>query len=308
MKVEDEFDVRRMGIPRKYIGCELYFHDSHVQIAQQDIIMKMEKAYKNELEKQREMNVPTPQGVKIIRTKENEEKMSETQQQKYRSGVGTLLYLVKHSRPDICNAVRELSMVMDAGTQEHYKRMIQVMHYVQKTKQKVLTFKPKKEDDDTWRVNGFSDSDWAGDTDNRKSVTGWCIFVGECLVGWGSRAQRSVTLSSTEAEYVAVSEVCTEILFIAQIMRFVGMTVKYPLIVNVDNIGAIFVTENSVGRRTRHIDTRYHFVQEYVEEGVVKIIFVRTENNRADTNTKNTDATTYQRHTDVYMSNISNID
>ena len=215
---------------------------------------------------------------------------------------------MKHSRPDICNAVRELSRVMDAGLKEHFKRLVQVIKYVEQTKERVLTFEPKLGENEMWHLDAYSDSDWAGDIDNRKSVTGWCIFVGGCLIGWGSRAQRSVTLSSTEAEYVAISEVCTEILFVAQLMKFVGMKLVYPLIVNVDNIGAIFITENSVGRRTRHIDARYHFVQEYVEDGTVKIVFVRTDKNRADTNTKNVDPATYKRHTDVYMNDLNNID
>ena len=266
-KVEVEFDVRRIGKPSKYIGCELYFSKKCVQIAQHDIITKMERAFEDELGKEKAFEVPIPQGVRIKMLQEEDEQMGERQQAKYRSGVGSLLYLTKHSRPDICNAVRELSKVMDKGTTQHYKRMVQVIRYIQETRNKVLTFEPQLNENDVWCLNAYSDSDWAGDVDDRRSITGWCIYVGGCLVGWGSRAQRSVTLSSTEAEYVAVSEVCTEILFVAQIMQFLGMEIIYPLIVNVDNIGAIFVTENSVGRRTRHIDARYHFVQEYIEAG-----------------------------------------
>ena len=75
----------------------------------------------------------------------------------------------------------------------------------------------------------MSDGDYAGDKDNRLGITGYCIYVNICLILWKSRAQRSHTLSSTEAEYVALSEICTEILFVQMIMEFLGQSVEYPI-------------------------------------------------------------------------------
>ena len=84
-----------------------------------------------------------------------------------------------------------------------------------------------------------------------------------------------MTLLSTKAEYVAVTEVATDILFIARMMEFLGNQIDYPIIVNVDNIGAIYLaTTAKTGNRTKHIDTRYHFVREYVEKGILKVVFV----------------------------------
>ena len=95
-------------------------------------------------------------------------------------------------------------------------------------------------------------------------------------------------LSSTEAKYVAVSEVCTEILFIKQVLEFLGVKIAYPIVVNVDNIGAIYLAKNeTMGQRTKHIDVRHHFVREYIEDGIVKIVFIRSEDNMADPFTKN---------------------
>ena len=95
-----------------------------------------------------------------------------------------------------------------------------------------------------------------------------------------------MTLSSTEAEYVGISEICKEILFIRETFEFLNITIQYPIIIQVDNVGAIYITKNNDGKRTKHIDIRYHFVREYVEDDIVKISFVKSADNIADVFTK----------------------
>ena len=113
----------------------------------------------------------------------------------------------------------------------------------------------------------------AGDKDNRLNVTGYCIYVNGCLVSWKSRAQRSQTLSSAEAEYVALSEICSEILFARMIMEFLGEKVKYPITVYCNNLGAMYLAYNKeISRRTKNVDTKAHFGQNYVENGTMKKI------------------------------------
>ena len=96
-----------------------------------------------------------------------------------------------------------------------------------------------------------------------------------CLIAWKSKGQKHVTLSSTEAEYVAVLDVCTEIMFVRMILDFLGVRVKLPITVHCDSIRAIFLSYNAkISQRTKHIDTKYRYVGEYVEQGTVKIVFV----------------------------------
>lgn len=91
-----------------------------------------------------------------------------------------------------------------------------------------------------------------------------------------------------------------EILYVAGILKFLGVPLEYPITVNVDNIGAVYLSKNATtGSRTKHIDTRYHFVREYIEDGVVKVQFVRSENNNADIFTKNLNTETFARHCDA---------
>jgi len=210
------------------------------------------------------------------------------------------LYLLKHSIPELSNSVRELSKVMDHANRAHQKALYRVLKYVKQTKERRLILEPKRQKDLRWDMKAFSDSDFAGDTETRKSVSGFVIYLCGAPIAWRSKGQKSVTLSSTEAEYVAISEVAAEILYVVGILKFLGAEIRYPIEVNVDNIGAIYLAKNATtGSRTKHVDIRYHFVREYVEDGIVKIVFVRSEDNDADIFTKNLNGESFKRHSDM---------
>ena len=166
-----------------------------------------------------------------------------------------LLYLLKHSRPDIGNAVRELTKVLDKPTPAAFKEMKRVIKFVLDTANYGLRIEPTSLDDDHWTMVGFSDSDWAGDKDTRLSISGFVIFILGVPISFRSKQQKSVALSSSEAEYVAMSEAAKEIKFVYQILISMGLKVKTPIIVRVDNVGAMFMSENtSTSQRTRHVD------------------------------------------------------
>ena len=202
-----------------------------------------------------------------------------------------LLYLVKHSRPDIANATRELSKCMDRATPAAFKEMLRVIKFVPDTKDYGLKIRPLQLDlsNPKWNLVVYSDSDWAGDKEKRTSVTGFIIFFMDVPIIWKSKAQASVALSSTKAEYYAISEAAKEAKFVYQLLKGLGIEIELPIIMRVDNVGAIFMSENPGGSsRTRHIDTRYHFVKEFIEDGFIKIIFVKSAENKSDGFTKNT--------------------
>ena len=101
---------------------------------------------------------------------------------------------------------------------------------------------------------------------------------------------------------MAVSEVCAEIMLMKQMMEFLQMKVNLPILVNMDNVGAIYLASNATsGQRTRHIDVRYHFVRNYVEEGIVKIVFVQSKENDADMFTKNVGEQDFIKHSEKFM-------
>ena len=239
----------------------------------------------------------------VVRPKDDSERISAEMQSEYMSGVGMLLYLVKYSRPDIANAVRELTKCMDGATPAAYKEMLRLIKFVLCTKTWGLKIMPKSPDGTMkWNLVSFSDSDWAGDKDNRRSINGFIIFLCGVPIVWRSKQQKTVALSSSEAEFVAISEAVKEILFVLQLLRTMNIPVEIPVKVRVDNMGAIFMSENaSSGIRTRHVDTRYHFVREQVADKIVEIIFVRTDDNKADGFTKNVKSEVFERHSKDFV-------
>jgi len=121
----------------------------------------------------------------------------------------------------------------------------------------------------------FLDSDYARDTETRINVTGFFVFLMVVPISWKSHVQKSVTLSSSKAEFVALLEAAKEIKFIVQVLRSIGIKVALPVIVCMDNVGAIFMVKNvSTSPRTKHINICYHFVREIIEDGFIQIVFV----------------------------------
>jgi hypothetical protein len=134
----------------------------------------------------------------------------------------------------------------------------------------------------------------------RISVTGFIVYLQNVPVCWRSKAQRGVALSSSKAEYVAMSEAVKEIRFIYFILKDIGIEVELPIVVKGDNVGALFMRQNSsTVVRSRHVDTRYHFIRENVEDGIVEV--VNSSENDLDLFTKNVSQDTYERHANKFL-------
>jgi hypothetical protein len=148
----------------------------------------------------------------------------------------------------------------------------------------------------------FCDSDRAGDSETRISVTGFILYLMNVPVCLWSKSQKGVTLSSTKAEYVAMSEAVKEVKFIYYLLFGIGIEVELPIIVKTDNVGAMFIAQNSSsGVRTRHVDTCYHFVRDYLDDGIIKIEFIKSVENQSDIFTKNVTQEIYERHVKKFL-------
>ena len=168
-----------------------------------------------------------------------------------------------------------------------------------------LKLKPKKQDELLY-LDGVSDSKYAGDKDNRISVYGYILYFCEAPIAWKSKAGKSVTLSSTEAEYFAASEVAKEVIYTKQLVESMGFKIKLPIVIRVDNVGAIYIANNhTMSQRTKHIDICAHFVQEFIADGILKIVFIRSEDNDADIFTKNTTEDLFIKHS---SKNVEGVD
>ena len=185
---------------------------------------------------------------------------------------------------------------MDAPAPVHLKEMYKVIGFVLSTKDYGLKFELRK-DMKKWALRGLSDSDFASDKETRISVFGYIIYFCGIPIAWRSKGMKSVVLSTTEAEYMALSKVVEQLKFIVQLLQTMNIKVELPITVHVDNVGAIWLSNiRTTSDRTKHIDIRTSFVKEYQEDGKIIIKFVKSEENEADTFTKNTTNTIFQNH------------
>ena len=231
------------------------------------------------------------------------DQMSAEKQKVYRSGVGKLLYLSKWSRPDIQNITRELSRYFMTATLAHDKAMRRVMTFCLNTKNRALLIKPKGEwngkldENYFFEISGVSDSDYAKDMQTRKSVSGYTTFLNGALVTAKSKMQECVTLLVSEAELVAVTNCIQDMLYIRNVLELMGLKVKVPMKVDLDNKGAKDIINNwSVGGRTRHVGVRFNFLRELKESGVIEIHWISTHDNCSDILTKNLPVNLYNKH------------
>ncbi|KAG7348142.1 hypothetical protein IV203_016847 [Nitzschia inconspicua] len=188
--IESAFETRRLGPLDDYIGCSVVDqHYGSKKLIQADIVKKIEKEFVDAVSYLKNVKVPMASGITVIRPTEDDPLLSPEDQKDYRSAVGMLLYLVKHSRPDLSNGVRELSKVMRGATNDHVKLLHQVIKFVLETKDRGVLVKPNKH----LGVTAYCDSDFAGDKGNRRPITGFLIDLHDVPIAWKSKQQGGVT-------------------------------------------------------------------------------------------------------------------
>nr|GFB05215.1 retrovirus-related Pol polyprotein from transposon TNT 1-94 [Tanacetum cinerariifolium] len=202
-------------------------------------------------------------------------------QSHYRGMIGTLLYLTA-SRPDLQFAICMCARYQARPTEKHEHAVKRIFCYLRGTVNRGLWY-PK---DSSVALTAFADADHAGCQDTRRSTSGSVQFLGERLISWSSKRQKSAAISSTEAEYIALSGCCAQILWMRSQLSDYGLVFnKIPMYC--DNKSAIALCCNNVQHsRSKHIDIRYHFIKEQVEQGVIELYFVNTEYQLADLFTK----------------------
>jgi len=216
--LEDQgFKLKKEDNLNDYLSCQIKL-DTEKGIGwihQPNLIKKLELHF-GEIVGDLRTKYKTPGTPGKVIVREGITKVSVKEQSVYRTGVGMLLFLIKHSRPDIANPVRELTKILDGASYSAYKEMKRVIKFVLDTKLLGLKLEPRLNENGNWWIVAYSDSDYAKDPSTRKSVTGFIVYFCGVPVSWMSKSQKSVTLSSSEAEYVALSETAKEIRFLYQ--------------------------------------------------------------------------------------------
>ncbi|KAG8501913.1 hypothetical protein CXB51_004578 [Gossypium anomalum] len=180
----------------------------------------------------------------------------------YSSAVGSLMYAMVCSRPDLSYAVSAVSRYMANPGKEHWKAVQWILRYLRGTTDVCLQF-GRTEDG----VIGYVDADFAGDLDRRRSLTGYVFTIGGCAISWKATLQTTVALSTTEAEYMAITEACKEAIWLKGLFSELNEDLQISTVF-CDSQSAIFLTKDQMfHERTKHIDVRYHFVRDIIARG-----------------------------------------
>ena len=213
-KLQKEFSVKIQHNLVDYLGCKFYMNKEKTKrwLGQPSRIKSLEQKFGKRAMKEILSLAPGTPRFTARRLESHEDKVNTEDHETYRSGVWTLLYLTKHSRPDICNPVRELSKTMDAPAPAYLKEMYKLIRFVLSTKDFGLKFKLIKSIR-KWVLKALSDSDFATDNETRIIVYGYVIYFCGIPIALRSKGMKSVVLSTTEAEYMALSAVVKELKF-----------------------------------------------------------------------------------------------
>ena len=300
-KLMQHFKCDDVGEVKDYIGCKIDFDEKmrSLKMTQPVLVQSLSDEFED-IPQGKAPLVPAKPGD--ILTAGDVETLSAEMHTRYRMGVGKLMYLAKHSRPDINNAVRDLARHSHAPNQGHWNAMCYCIRYVRATPERGLVLRPSGEWDGKDRsfqfvIRGRSDSNYATDPETRKSVTGTVVYLNDAPIMFQSVTQKTVTLSVTEAELTACVSCVQDMMYVYRVVTSMGLEVELPMVVEVDNSGARDLANSwSVGGRTRHVDVRLNFLRELKEQGMVVLKHIPGENNEADIFTKNVDASSLHRH------------
>ncbi|KAJ4722910.1 Retrovirus-related Pol polyprotein from transposon TNT 1-94 [Melia azedarach] len=255
---------------------EVRQEEDGIFISQQRYTKEILKKFK--MENCKPISTPIKCGVKLSKHEEGE-KVDSTF---FKSLVGCLRYLTC-TRPDILYATGLVSRYMETPTTTHLKAVKRILRYLKGTTNFGLFYSCS----DNFELVGYSDSDWAGDTDDRKSTTGFVFFMGGTAFTWMSKKQPIVTLSTCEAEYVAATSCVCHAIWLRNLLKELRWSQEKPTKIYVDNKSAMALAKNPVFHdRSKHIDTRYHYIRECITRNDVHMEYVKSQDQIADIFTK----------------------
>jgi hypothetical protein len=222
----------------------------------------------------------------------------------YMKLVGSLMYAAISTRVDIAHVVHQLSKHSAAPQNIHWLSGKQVLRYLKGTSKVGLKFggthlnKPMI-------VVGYSDADFANDHKTRKSVSGWIVKLNGDVISWSSKGQSTVAQSTCEAELIAASECVREVLWVQHLLTELGLSVENQSVIHVDNIAAITRAENGiVSDRTKHIDVKYHFMMQEIENESIKLKWIESKEQQADILTKALSGDTFNKFKECLVINV----
>jgi histone deacetylase 1/2 len=284
----------------KDLGALHYFLGIEVKKVHDGIILSQEK-YASDLLQRVNMQIcktiDTPLSVSDKLSLSDGEVLSGDESTRYRSIVGALQYITL-TRPDIAFSVNKVCQFLHAPTTVHWTAVKRILRYLRGT----ISLGLRLSKSSSTVVSAFSDADWAGCPDDRRSTGGFAVYVGSNLVSWNARKQATVSRSSTEAEYKSLANATAEVMWVQTLLDELGVSQSKAAVLWCDNIGATYLSANPVFHaRTKHIEVDYHFVRERVARKLLDIRFISSGDQVADGFTKSLST----RQLEVFRRNLN---
>lgn len=273
------FEMKDLGAVNYCLGIQFTqnLRDGKITLCQKTFIKKILEKFG--MENCKPIRTPLDANEKLISPRSlNKEEM---EKYPYQSLIGSLMYLSVSTRPDIAYTVSMLSQFNQNYSMEHWKAAKRVLRYLKGTADSSLVFQRTGEN-----LVGFADADWGSCIQDRRSYTGYIFKLAGGAVSWEARKQRTVALSSTEAEYMALTEAAKEAIYLGRFLQEIGIH-EEKITIYSDNQGAKRLVENPVFHsRTKHIDIRHHFVRDVYKQKLIDIKYIPTADMVADILTK----------------------
>jgi hypothetical protein len=294
---EERFGISGSGDAHWILGTSIRRDANvlYVYISQEDYIHSVAKKFN--VHNARPIYSPLPLGVDFgaISRPETEDEKSEAAKLPYKELIGSLMFAATVSRPDIAFSVNKLAQYSSNPGQAHWTLAKRVLQYLNTTRDRELRLGGER-----MRLCAYSDADYAGDTEDRKSTGGYAVFLGEGAVSWSSKKQTLVALSSTESEYVALSEAAREVLWVRRFLEdSMELVFDEPTVIFEDNQSAIAFAQNQrIVGRTKHIHVKYHFVRDLIENYTIKLVYRNTKLMTADILTKTLPPASHAHHSE----------
>ncbi|BBH04062.1 Toll-Interleukin-Resistance domain family protein [Prunus dulcis] len=282
-QLSKEFDMKDLGPAKKILGMQIT-RDKHrgiLQLSQTEYINRVLQRFN--MGDAKPVSTPLASHFHLSKDQspQTEEERDLMAKVPYASAIGSLMYAMVCTRPDIGHAVGVVSRFMSNPGKAHWEAVKWILRYLQGTSEKCLYFGKGE-----LKVQGYVDADFGGEVDHRRSTTGYIFTVGNTAVSWMSQLQKIVTLSTTEAEYVAVTEASKEMIWLQGLLTELGFK-QEKNVLHSDSQSAIHLAKNSAFHsRTKHIGLRYHFIRSLLEDEVLTLEKIQGSKNPADMLTK----------------------
>lgn len=281
-----KFDVKDLGRLHYFLGMKVIQDElsDNVWIGQSAYVCKVFG-----MQDAKSVVTPVDISAKLVKAVEDDVMFDKGV---YQSAVGSLLYLSTGTRPDIAFAVGNVARFSANPTNRHWTGIKRILRYLKGTPDLGLYYSRNSDED----MIGYSDSDWAGDLDDRRSVSGYMFKLCGAPISWRSKKQTSVALSTAEAEYVALSCATQEVVWLRQLMSELRLEQSKPTLIYEDNQSTISLAQNAQFHgRMKHIDIRHHFVREKVNDGTIQLKHCSSNQMLADMLTKGLTGTVFCR-------------